>query len=207
MPAVSLARRLSLDAGSLTWRVGAGSIGSGRPFSDSPLPVSSGRSPPPATRRRTSPPSVRGREPGPGPGWPSSAARRWAASSPKRPPAPASRSTSTLALDPETLEVVTLGLEGPPVRHSIESFRHPWRRDEALGTCRRVGRAVASSRGWLTPESGARPGPSLAGDRAQTRGGRVPCCRTRTGKAWRQSLSGLFETATGEPGGDDPGPR
>ncbi len=48
----------------------------------------------------------------------------------------------TLAIDPETLEVVTLGLEGSPMGNPIFFMAPATRRSLALDTCRRVGVAV-----------------------------------------------------------------
>jgi hypothetical protein len=48
----------------------------------------------------------------------------------------------TLALDPETIEVITLGLEGRPLGHPIRHALTPRHRQVALETCAAVGRAV-----------------------------------------------------------------
>ena len=106
----------------------------------------------------------------------------------------------TLALDPETLEVVTLGLEGRPFGIPLSHAFIRSRREEALVTCRRVGRAVRLVEGLPEPESG----PELERIWQETErkleavSPLLPEPDTRT---LERSLRELFEAATGDPGG------
>ena len=106
----------------------------------------------------------------------------------------------TLALDPETLEVVTLGLEGRPFGIPLSHAFIRSRREEALVTCRRVGRAVHLLEGLPEPESG----PELERIWQETErkleavSPLLPEPDTRT---LERSLRELFEMATSDPGG------
>ena len=106
----------------------------------------------------------------------------------------------TLALDPETLEVVTLGLEGRPFGIPLSHSFTRGRREEALATCRRVGRAARLVEALPAPESG----PELERIWQETErkleavGLLLPDADRRS---LEQSLSELFETATGDPVG------
>ena len=58
----------------------------------------------------------------------------------------------TLALDPDTLETVTLGLEGRPMGNPLRLAFTSGRRDEALKTCFRVGEAIRIMEGLPSPD-------------------------------------------------------
>ena len=107
----------------------------------------------------------------------------------------------TLALDPETLEVVTLGLEGRPFGIPLSHSFIRGRREEALVTCRRVGRAVRLLEGLPAPESGPDAGANMAGDRAQTGGGQSLAARIGHKDSGTITQRSSSKTATGDPGG------
>jgi hypothetical protein len=106
----------------------------------------------------------------------------------------------TLALDPDTLEVVTLGLEGRlfgiPLGHAFTRAR----REAALQTCRLVGRAIRILEDLPAPE----PGPELGRIWQETErklesvGPLLPDADRRSLEA---TLAGLFQAAKSEPGG------
>jgi hypothetical protein len=105
----------------------------------------------------------------------------------------------TLALDPETLEVVTLGLEGRPFGIPLSRSLTRERREEALITCRRVGRAVRIVEGLPAPQ------PGLELERIWQETERKleavgPLLPDADRRSLEQSLRGLFESATGDTG-------
>lgn len=61
----------------------------------------------------------------------------------------------TLALDPETFEVVTLGLDGHPMAHPLSYLLTRSRRSSALEACHRVGRAVRLIEGFEVSDTSA----------------------------------------------------
>ena len=106
----------------------------------------------------------------------------------------------TLALDQKTLEVVTLGLEGRPFGIPLSHFFTRGRREEALATCRRVGRAARLVESLPAPESG----PELQRIWQETERkleAVSPLLPNADRTSLEQSLRELFEVATGDPDG------
>lgn len=106
----------------------------------------------------------------------------------------------TLALDPDTLEVVTLGLQGRPFGIPLRHAFTPARRHEALQTCRRVGRAIRIVEGLPAPD------PGIETDRIWQEterklvsvGSLLPDSDRRS---LERGLTELFESATSQSGG------
>ena len=106
----------------------------------------------------------------------------------------------TLALNPETLEVVTMGLEGRPFGIPLSHSLTRGRREEALVTCRRVGRAVRLLEGLPAPESG--PAVERIWQETERKLEAVrPLLPEADLRDLKQSLGALFETATSDEGG------
>jgi Phosphotransferase enzyme family len=106
----------------------------------------------------------------------------------------------TLSLEPETLEVITLGLEGPPLGNPIRHYVTRPRRETALRTCADVGRAVAI----LEKMGDGDPKPGLERVWHETERKLVsvsPMITDKEFKALEASLSSLFEEAISEPAG------
>ena len=106
----------------------------------------------------------------------------------------------TLALDPETLEVVTLGLEGRPFGLPLGHMTGKTRREEAVETCRRVGTAVR------IVETLPRPDPGPAAERIWQETERKldvvgPLLADSDRRSLEQTLRALFDEATAQPDG------
>ncbi|MGH8948135.1 MAG: phosphotransferase, partial [Acidimicrobiia bacterium] len=100
-------------------------------------------------------------------------------------------------LDPDTLEVVTLGLEGRPFGIPLSHSFTRRRREEALSTCRRVGQAVRLVEGLSVPESGLDL-ERIWQETARKLEAVRPLLPEADLRSLEQSLRRLFETATSD---------
>ena len=106
----------------------------------------------------------------------------------------------TLALDPNTLETVTFGLEGQPLGNPLRLAFTRARRAEAVETCRRIGYAIRTLEGLPAPD----PATGLERIWQETERKLVavsPLLPDDERRELERSLTGLFESATSEPGG------
>lgn len=106
----------------------------------------------------------------------------------------------TLALDSDTLEVVTLGLEGRSFGLPMGHMTSKTRREQALQACRRVGTAVRIVEALPRPD----PAPEL--ERIWQETGRKlhamdPLLSDAERRSLERSMTELFESATSDPDG------